>query len=290
MKTENDKMISQFEKVLKRKGLAPAAVNLFREIIYSHYNENGRDLPWRKTRNPYHILVSEIMLQQTQVERVTGKYEEFIKAFPDIFALSQAPLQKILKVWQGLGYNRRAIALRKIAKTLTEHYNGNLPASWHELINLPGIGKATASEISAFAFNECTVFIETNIRTVFIYFFFRENSLVKDSEILPLVEKTLDTNNPREWYYAVMDYGVMLKKKYPGLNKLSAHYHKQSPFKGSNRQIRGMVLRVLTAKGELTEKEVMEEIRKSPERVLKILLQLQEEGFIRKNGRKYSIA
>jgi len=287
---KNDKMILQFEKVLKRKGLTPATVNLFREIIYSHYNENGRDLPWRKTRNPYHILVSEIMLQQTQVERVSGKYEEFIKAFPDFFALSQAPLQKILKVWQGLGYNRRAIALRKIAETITEHYNGNLPASWQELINLPGIGKATASEISAFAFNECTVFIETNIRTVFIYFFFRENSLVKDSEILPLVEKTLDKNNPREWYYAVMDYGVMLKKKYPGLNKLSAHYHKQSPFKGSNRQIRGMVLRVLTAKGELTEKEIVKEIRKSPERVLKILLQLQEEGFIRKNGRKYSIA
>ena len=270
--------------------LTAAAIRRFQNRIYAHYHEHGRKLPWRETSNPYHILISEIMLQQTQVERVTGKYVEFISAFPDFHALAQAPLQKILTVWHGLGYNRRALALKKIAEIVVTSYNGSLPSSPEVLQTLPGIGTYTASALAAFAFNQPTVFIETNIRTVFIHFFFQNKSGVKDSELRPLVETTLDASHPRRWYYALMDYGVMLKKQYKNTNRRSAHYHKQTPFKGSNRQLRGMILKMLTHETSMSERELVHTLKTEPSRVKDILIQLQTEGFIRKNGTNYLIA
>ena len=156
----------------KVKNSTSSKVGKFRKAVYRHYEEQGRTLPWRKTRNPYYILVSEVMLQQTQVDRVTEKYRQFIKVFPDAPTLAKAPLKTILTVWQGLGYNRRALALKKIAHIVVQQYNNKIPRSLDELIKLPGIGQATASEILAFAYNQPTVFIETNIRSVFIHFFF----------------------------------------------------------------------------------------------------------------------
>jgi len=282
-------LISRFERILKRKGLTKTAVDLFQSIIYGNYRNNGRNLPWRETNNPYHILVSEIMLQQTQAERVIEKYGRFIETFTDFNVLADASLRDILKVWHGLGYNRRALALKKIAEIMVDNYNGIFPENYRELVNLPGIGKTTACEIVTFAFNKETVFIETNIRTVFIFFFFRENSYVRDTELYPLVEKTLDRKNPREWYYALMDYGVLLKKKYPGLNKISAHYHRQSKFEGSDRQIRGMILRELTGHPGLTGREIQMRIKKNRQRIEKVLAALQQEGFIRMRGDKFSI-
>jgi A/G-specific adenine glycosylase len=139
--------------------LSPAAIRLFRQKIYRYYRRNGRPLPWRKTRNPYHILVSEIMLQQTQVERVMQKYPRFIASFPDFKTLAKAPLRKILQQWQGMGYNRRALFLKKIAVEVVEKFNGRLPRTMEELMTLPGIGKNTAASISAFAFNKPVAFI-----------------------------------------------------------------------------------------------------------------------------------
>lgn len=270
--------------------LTPDRVRAFQEMIYAYYREHGRIFPWRRTHNPYHILLSEIMLQQTQTERVLEKYEQFINSFPDFPSLARAPLREILAVWQGLGYNRRTMALKKIAQTVMAEFRGNLPPSVEALMTLPGIGRATASAISAFAFNRPTVFLETNIRRTFIHHFFHGRNTVKDAEILPLVEKTLDASNPRLWYHALMDYGVMLKKRHQNPNRRSAHYQKQAPFEGSNRQIRGMILRTLVVELRLSESEIMGKLNVAPERVRRNLLQLEREGFIRKEGNRFTIA
>lgn len=279
MKTNSHKRASS------RKRLTPDTVRSFQEAIYNYYRGHARRFPWRTTRDPYRILVSEIMLQQTQTERVLRKYEGFIDAFPDFPSLAEAPLREILKLWQGLGYNRRAIALKEIARLTVRNFRGELPSSACVLTTFPGIGPATASAICAFAFNQPAVLIETNIRRVFIHFFFKDERNIADARIRPLVEETLDASNPRQWYYALMDYGAMLGKERPNSNKRSAHYRKQSPFNGSNRQIRGMILRVLVAKPTIPENEMMRRLDTSPKRVRNILIQLQKEGFIeRKRG------
>ena len=264
--------------------LKPAEVEEFRQIVYQYYAEHGREMPWRVSRNPYHILVSEIMLQQTQVGRVLAKYEQFILTFPDFDSVCKAPLQEMLGVWQGLGYNRRAIALQKISRLVVTEYGGVLPSSAETLQTFPGIGPATAGAICAFAFNQPAVFIETNIRRVFIHFFFPNKIRVKDKEILPLVERTLDTGSPRRWYHALMDYGAMLKNEEYNPNRRSAHYSRQAPFQGSNREIRGLILKTLLEKPELPEVELIRAVDKSPERVRPIIAQLTKEGFLVRKG------
>jgi A/G-specific adenine glycosylase len=275
---------------MQTKILTTKSIDNFRQTIYQYYAEHRREMPWRVSRDPYHILVSEIMLQQTQVERVLAKYEEFTSSFPDFDSVSTAPLQEILGVWQGLGYNRRAIALQKICRLVVTGYGGVLPNSADILQTFPGIGPATAGAICAFAFNEPAVFIETNIRRVFIHFFFPHKNGVKDKEILPLVEETLDTRSPRRWYHALMDYGAMLKKAEHNPNRRSAHYTRQAPFQGSNREIRGLILKILLDKPDLTEGELIRSVDKSPERVRPIITQLTEEGFLIKAGNRLKIS
>ena len=265
-------------------------IRLFQRTIWQYYKREGRDLPWRKTTDPYQILVSEIMLQQTQVERVIEKYEQFLSAFPDFPSLAQAPLKKVLSAWQGLGYNRRALALKYIAQDVMKTFHGIFPSSEDMLVKFPCIGKATAGAVAAFAFHKPSVFIETNIRRVFIHFFFRDKENVRDTDIFPLIEKTLDTSDPRQWYYALMDYGSMLAKQKQNPNRKSAHYQQQSPFKGSHRQLRGMVLRAIIAQPSVTESMLLKKLDKAPERVREALLQLQKEGFIQKKGRQFTIS
>jgi A/G-specific adenine glycosylase len=222
------------------------------------------------------------MLQQTQTGRVAEKFLEFIEKFPDFITLSNAPLDDVLQKWQGLGYNRRAIALKKIAEVIIKDYNGSLPDSVEILKTFPQIGHNTASSIVAFAFNKPTVFIETNIRRVYLYFFFYSKMAVTDKVILSILEKTIDYNNPRQWYYALMDYGVMLKKTHPELNKKSAHYRKQSSFKGSNRQIRGEILRILIKEKTVNVPDFKIRIPNVDLKHLEgILFQLEKEGFIK---------
>ena len=270
--------------------LIPREVRKFRKAIYSYYSEHGRELPWRQTQDPYRILVSEIMLQQTQVERVLEKYPGFIRQFPNFRALADAPLRDVLTAWQGLGYNRRAASLKKIGEIVTEVHGGGLRADVDFLTGLPGIGYNTACAILAFAFNKPVVFIETNIRTVFIHHFFSERDAVRDDEILPLVDRTLDCENPCGWYSALMDYGTMLKKTHGSINPKSAHYQKQSPFKGSDRQVRGMVLKAIIDHHRLTDEEIVETLQLPFERARKALDALQKEGFVREQEGRYSIA
>jgi A/G-specific adenine glycosylase len=257
----------------------------FQQMVLSHYEQYGRDMAWRNTTDPYQILVSEIMLQQTQVERVTTKFPEFIHAFPDFATLAAAPLGEVLTVWQGLGYNRRAIALQKCAILVMNEYNGILPGDVDILATFPGIGRATASSIAAFAFNIPVVFIETNIRRVFIHFFFADTDTVRDEDILPLVEKAVYHENPRVWYWSLMDLGSALKKTVPNPNRRSVHYTKQSSFEGSDRKIRGALLKIVLKDHFLEEEEIIARVAGDRQRTKRILCALEEEGFIqRKNN------
>ncbi|HME45341.1 MAG TPA: winged helix-turn-helix transcriptional regulator, partial [Syntrophorhabdales bacterium] len=254
------------------------------------YNEHGRELPWRQTQNPYRILVSEMMLQQTQVDRVLEKYPAFVRQFPNFRALADAYLRDVLAAWQGLGYNRRAVSLKKIGEIVTEKHGGRLRADVDFLRGLPGIGHNTACAILAFAFNRPVVFIETNIRTVFIHFFFADRNDVRDSEILPLVEQTLDRESSHRFYSALMDYGTMLKKIHGSINPKSAHYQKQSPFKGSDRQVRGMLLKHLLGNPNSSQSDMAEKVGIAAQRLQQVLKNLQAEGFVRESNGLYSIA
>ncbi len=276
--------------MISAKRITTARIQRFQTTIWGYYRKHPRSLPWRKIHNPYLILVSEIMLQQTQVERVREKYQTFISAFPDFSSLSQAPLHDVLSIWQGLGYNRRAIALKQVAQEVMTKYKGVLPSSVDLLMQLPGIGKATASAIASFAFNQPTVFLETNIRRVFLHFFFHDRSNVPDSELLPLVQKSLDQSEPRRWYYALMDYGAMLKKEVVNPNRRSLHYQRQKPFEGSHRQLRGLIIRTILQSPEVTESALIKNLKKEPEKIKDALEQLQKEGFIRKKRNTYSIS
>lgn len=257
-----------------------AVIKKFQRTVWNYYHQHKRDFAWRQTTDPYCIMVSEVMLQQTQTHRVVGKYEHFVQTFSTVHALAAAPLRNVLLCWQGLGYNRRALALHRSAQIIIREFDGIIPQQPEILITLPGIGANTAASICAFAFNQPTVFIETNIRSVFIYFFFQGRADVKDQEIYPLVEQSLDKNDPRQWYYALMDYGVMLKKQLPNPSRRSAHYTKQSVFEGSDRQVRGLVLKFLTQSGGLSTRDIAQRIDREHSRVQRVVQELTQEGFV----------
>jgi len=269
--------------------LKSSQIRSFQNKIYNYYQKNGRTLPWRKTRNPYKILIAEIMLQQTQVERVLGKYKEFLASFPDFDSLAHAPLRKLLRLWSGLGYNRRALALQSLAKQVIAEHQGKLPSDPKELLTLPGIGKYTAGAVAAFAYNIPEIFMDTNIRRVFINEFFFDREGIRDDEIFPLVKQTLDRRNPRLWYNALMDYGSMLKHGHINLNRKSAHYVHQKSFINSRRQIRGMILKVFVNEPVLTVAQIGEKTGIEKNKIKINLDCLCKEGFINKRGNLFFI-
>lgn len=259
----------------------------FQDTVWEFAATHTRSMPWRDTTDPYYVLVSEMMLQQTQVERVIPKFHSFIEAFPDFSTLAQASLGDVVQLWSGLGYNRRAKFLWQTAQKVTGEFNGELPESREDLITLPGVGNNTAGAIMAYAFNLPAVFIETNIRTVYFHHFFHDQPLVDDKELAILVERTLDRDQPREWYWALMDYGTYLKKQGVGSIRQSKHYKKQSPLKGSLREMRGRILTALT-NGALTVKE-LQQVSSADDRFDPALSALLEEGFVQKNRELYSL-
>lgn len=261
----------------------------FQRTILEYYEKHGRSFPWRITDDPYAIMVSEFMLQQTQTDRVAEKYLRWLEVFPSITDLAAASLVQVLEQWVGLGYNRRARFLHRCAQIITEEYGGVVPQAPAVLQTLPGIGPYTAAAVSTFAYNKPNAFIETNIRAVFIFFFFQDQTEVSDKEIFPLIEAAVYTENPRLWYYALMDYGAELKKKTVNPNRKSKHYTKQSKFEGSVRQARGAIIRNLTAQegqpyydlytGTQTEKILFD----------KALTDLIREGFVAEKEGAYFI-
>lgn len=227
--------------------LSPAEIQTFRTTVYDHASRPH--LPWRTTHTtPYHILVSEIMLQQTQVDRVIPRFLTFCTAFPTLKALAAAPQSEVLSHWIGLGYNRRARYLHQAAQAIQALHHGKVPSDPAILRSLPGIGPYAAASIAAFAYDAPTIVIDTNIRTVYIAHFFPGHEKVRDQELIPYIASTLDTEKPRRWYSALMDYGVFLKKTQGNHAKQSVTYVKQAPLKGSVRELRGAILRFLALK------------------------------------------
>jgi A/G-specific adenine glycosylase len=220
------------------------------------------------------------MLQQTRAERVMSKFEPFISRFPDFRALAGASPGEVLAAWQGLGYNRRALSLWKLAIRVEEDFGGVLPDDERDLRDLPGVGPYTAAAVLVFAFNRPVVLIETNVRRVYLHCFFSDRDGVPDTEIRPLVSVTMDRKNPRDWYNALMDYGAFLSALPENPNKRSRHYQRQSPFEGSVRQVRGAILKVLVGCGEVPEKDLIQEIEQPPAFVHRALSQLEREGFL----------
>ncbi|HEX8227441.1 MAG TPA: hypothetical protein VF572_06250 [Candidatus Saccharimonadales bacterium] len=268
-------------------------IDNFLETLQRFYEEQGRhDMSWRQPQpdgsfDPYKILVSELMLQQTQVSRVEPKYAAFLRAFPTAGALAGAPLGDVLVLWSGLGYNRRAKFLWQAARYVTQVCGGDFPRTLAGLQRLPGVGPNTAGAIMAYAFNEPVIYVETNIRTVIIHHFFADADSVTDAQIRDVLAAVVTGLGPREFYWAMMDYGAFLKKSVGNPNKLSASYTRQSAFHGSRRQLRGMVLRLLAERPHMGA-ELLRAL--DDERAEGVLADLLKEEMILSDGGWYRLS
>lgn len=253
----------------------------FQSLVYERAGLCYRDLPWRHSLDPYRVWVSEIMLQQTQVVRVIPKYANWLERFPDVLTLAQAEPAEVLKFWSGLGYNRRALSLHQAARDILSRFSGQLPCKEKDLLSLPGVGKYTARAILAFAYNIPSVFLETNIRTVFIKHFFAGMESVSDSALEEIGSRYLDRTSPRTWYTALMDYGADIKKKEGNYSIKSRMYTRQSPFESSFRRVRGAVLKSLLDSGPATAQQVYMRLPFEYKKVVEALQVLVKEGFLR---------
>ena len=277
---------------MNKKPLTHLELTAFQKTVLDFYSVHGRHaLPWRvfddlNTIDPYKVTVSEVMLQQTQVNRVIEKYLQFLKQFPTVKELASAPLADVLTAWSGLGYYRRAKFLHQAAQKVEQDFKGMFPEDSSQLATLPGIGKNTAGAIVAYSFNRPVFFIETNIRTVYIHHFFKDQTDVSDAALMPFIEQTLDASSPRIWYWALMDYGNYLKTTFKNPSKRSKHYVKQSAFKGSKRETRGQVLKLLTA-GRLNSVQLNKAVQ--GEHLDEVLRALENEGMIHKHGNTYHL-
>lgn len=220
-------------------------LDAFVRKVWSEGKKHYRDLAWRYIDDAYAVLVSEIMLQQTQVSRVEKYWPRFLKTFPTLDALASADTSLVLEHWQGLGYNRRALALKRTAEECALQFKGELPRTYDELLKLPGIGPATAGGVMAFAYQEPALYLETNVRTVFLHELFPHEEGVSDKTLEPLVLETCSKEDPRGWYYALLDYGAYLKSIMPNPSRRSKHHSKQSAFEGSKRQKRAELVRIV---------------------------------------------
>ncbi|MBN2056357.1 A/G-specific adenine glycosylase [bacterium] len=266
---------------VQKSGIDEGVLKQFRTIVFTWYRENGRRFPWREHMDPYAVLVSELMLQQTQAHRVAPKYDAFLARFPTFEALAAASLEEVLSTWRGLGYNRRALSLKRIAHVVVHQYGGRLPDDPGELIKLAGIGPATAASICAFAFNKPVVFLETNIRAVLIHVFCNDRAVVADTELMELAGRVFPGHSARDWYNALMDLGSALKKLLPNPSRRSAGHRRQEPFRGSRREIRGTVLRLLlAAERDLRQTELAVRAAVTPAVLASVVEDLAREGFL----------
>lgn len=268
--------------------LTKNAIEEFRSRLYGYYAEHSRSLPWRVLEadgncDGYKTLVSEMMLQQTQASRVIPKYRSFLKTFPNLGSLAAAPLSDVLRQWSGLGYNRRAKYLHEAAQNLVQVVQ---PWSIADLTSQKGIGSNTAKAVLVYSYNQPHVFIETNIRTVIIHHFFASRELVTDQEVELVLSGLMDNSNPRYFYWAMMDYGTMLKKTAGNASRRSTTYAKQSAFHGSKRQVRGAVIMQL-ANQPLTEAALQQKI--ANERLALVLMDLLAEGLIVYQNKRYQL-
>ncbi|MBS5449940.1 MAG: adenine glycosylase [Coriobacteriia bacterium] len=278
----------------------PLNVPAFQAKIREEGARTWRDLPWRHTHDAYEIWISEVMLQQTQVARVQTRWEEWLDRFPTVDALAVASDADVLAAWQGMGYNRRALALHEAARRVSEDHGGAFPREREALLALPGVGPSTAAGIRAFAFDEPDVYLETNVRAVFIHELFPTAQAVADASLVPLVRQACSATDVRGWYYALLDYGAWLKRSIPNPTRRATAYTRQSRFEGSHRQKRAFVLRALLdarqtgAQGGMAAPELADALSAAELKagraavdekdVEAILAELAREGFCRVSG------
>jgi len=227
----------------------PGEADAFRKVVLDFYALNARDFSWRRTTDPWAILVSEVMLQQTQTSRVEPIYDAWMARFPSAKSVSDAGMADVCEAWRGLGYNSRAMRLREAARICSTLYNGTPPSEENALLQLPGVGRYTARAVLAFAWNIPNPFLETNIRAALIFHFYKGADKVTDRQLEAVSETVMDRVDIRTWYYALMDYGAWLKRREPNPSRKAAVYTKQSVFEGSVRQARGAILRMLGSHG-----------------------------------------
>jgi len=262
----------------------------FQKLIWNFYAKNKRNFPWRETQDPYKIMVSEVMLQQTQTIRVLPKYQTFLSKFPTIQILAKSQVSDVLELWSGLGYNRRAKFLHQTAVYITENLNCVFPQTEKELQKIPGIGSYTAAAILVFSYNQPLNLIETNIRRVFIHHFFKDQENISDKQLFPLIEQELAKQNSKEWYYALMDYGAELIKQVPNPNRRSKHYNKQSKFEGSIRKIRGEIIKQLIAHKTIPQTQLIKYIpNETEERIIEALEGLKKDNMITQNNNQINL-
>lgn len=267
--------------------LTDSQITTFQQAVWDYFRAHERAMPWRENPSTYYVLVSELMLQQTQVPRVIPKFHEFMLRFPTIRELAEAPLADVLKAWNGLGYNRRAKFLWNAANMVVREFDGAIPDTYESLIKLPGVGPNTAGAILAYAFNFPAVFIETNIRTVYFHHFFMDQEVVSDHELRDVVEATMDREHPREWFWALMDYGSHLKQTAGARLDQSRHYKKQSPLAGSLREMRGAIIKALS--NDTYGDEQLRDHVAADHRYDTALKALVDEGMIENKNGKWSL-
>ena len=259
----------------------------FQKKVMNWWAENARDLPWRRDPSPYNVLVSEIMLQQTQVSRVVLKFDEFMKEFPTIESLAKTNIKHLLKVWSGLGYNRRAIWLKEAAKQIVER--GEFPQSVKELQELKGIGPYTSRSVLIFAFNKDLAAVDTNIRRILIASGFADETM-SDRQLQPIAETVLLRGRSRDWHNALMDYGsLVLTSSKTNISPVT----KQSCYEGSSRQVRGAVIRALTASDEIELENLMGllDCEANETELIKIINKLVSDGMVEiVSDQRYRIA
>lgn len=268
----------------------------FQRKILTWYAANKRDLPWKHARDPFRILVSEIMLQQTQVSRVLPKYQEFLEKFPTVQALAEASDRQLLRTWSGLGYWRRAHYLKQAAQEIVKTHRGKFPRDIKALQTLPGFGPYTAGAVACFAFNSSEAFLDTNIRRVYLHFFFPGQHQVSDQQILAIAQSAVWKKDPRTWHYALLDYGALeLPRK--GINTRSRHYHRQTPFENSFRAFRSQVVKQILARpqNKIAHASLTAFLKKelaksnSPYRPQAVIESLLKDELIKKSARHYSL-
>jgi A/G-specific adenine glycosylase len=262
-------------------------------ILIEWFRRHGRNLPWRHTRDPYRILVAELMLQQTQVERVIPKYHAFLALFPTVADLANAPTSAVITAWQGLGYNRRAVYLQRTAHAVQHQYAGEFPRSVAELRALPGIGPYTAGAIACFAFEQDVGFLDTNIRRVIVRLHHDPTTETNERDLWQLAEQLVPQEQGWWWNQAIMELGALIcTAQRPKCVQcpLRGHCHdyqarlvadeqllatptpphkrvaerkKSEPFLGSNRYIRGRIIDALRAQAPQTPEQLCAHIQQS---------------------------
>lgn len=274
------------------------------------YDRHGRHhLPWRKTTDPYKILISELMLQQTQVPRVQPKYEAFITAFPTLQALANADRASVLRLWQGLGYNSRAVRLHALAKVIIAERSGRLPTSSEELLTLPGIGPYTAGALVIFSQRKPAASVDVNIERVLKRVYFTPSQLPTKKDIAALQLKLIQHAEPHHLHAALMDLGsAICTARSPKCGECPLYKRcrtrgvrpdeirtvpKQSRFMDSTRWWRGQILKVLL-QGPAAEQHIIYRIKQQPdaddeERCAKAIASMTREGIIRKNKKLLKI-